>query len=281
MDATKTDGTPAGQTNGPAAAHRQDGPLTFEIRGRTGWITLDRPDAMNALTLPMYERLAEICEAIARDGDIRCLVIVGAGERAFAAGTDIATFRTVTDAAAVLGYEALMERVFRAIEACPVPVIAAMAGAATGGGAAIACAADIRLAAQNLRFGFPIARTLGNALSVENLARVGELVGLSRLRELMLTARLIGAEEAQAISLVSRVVADRPALLAAAEEMAAGIADLAPITLSATKEALRRLRRDGAGAGDRDLLLEAYLSEDFRDAVAAFAEKRRPVFKGR
>lgn len=258
-----------------------DETLSFESVGSTGWVVLNRPQAMNALTLPMYERLAEICEAVTPGGDIACLVIVGAGEKAFAAGTDIATFRDVTDEAAVLAYEALMERVFGAIEACPVPVIAAMAGAATGGGAAIACAADIRIACDNLRFGFPIARTLGNALSVENLARVGELIGLGLTRELLLTARLIDAREAERCGLVSRVVADREALVAAATEMAEAIAGLAPITLSATKEALLRLRRDGAGASDRDLILKAYLSEDFREAVAAFGEKRKPVFKGR
>lgn len=258
-----------------------DDTLLFELRGKMAWITLNRPAAMNALTLDMYERLAEQCEAIEAAGDIRCIVITGAGERAFAAGTDINVFRTVRDEAAVLAYEDLMDRVFGAIEQCPVPVIAAMAGAATGGGAAIACAADIRIATIDLRFGFPIARTLGNALSIANLSRLCALVGEGRAREMLLTGALIDGETAEAAGLVTRLCTDRGALMAEAERIAHHIETLAPITLSATKQALGRLRRDGAGANDRDLILKAYLSEDFREAVDAFLKKRRPDFKGR
>ncbi|MCQ0989418.1 enoyl-CoA hydratase [Jiella marina] len=258
-----------------------DDTLLFELRGRTAWLTLNRPDAMNALTLDMYERLAEHCEAIEAGGDIRCMVIAGAGERAFAAGTDINVFRQVRDEAAVLAYEALMDRVFGAIERCPVPVIAAMAGAATGGGAAIACAADIRIATADLRFGFPIARTLGNALSIANLSRLCALVGEGRARDMLLTSELMNAESALAAGLVSRLCPDREALIAEAQRLAGQIETLSPVTLAATKDALLRLRMEGSGAQDRDLILRAYMSEDFREAVEAFFEKRRPAFKGR
>ena len=143
--------------------------LLYDIRDGIGHITFNRPQARNALTFPMYERLAEIATA---PGEVRVLIITGAGEKAFAAGTDINQFRAFSTPEDALGYEARIDRVLVTIECCPVPTIAAIAGACTGGGAAIAAACDMRIAAANARFGFPIARTLGNCLSVSNIARL-------------------------------------------------------------------------------------------------------------
>jgi len=158
---------------------------------------------------------------------------------------------------------------------------AKIAGACTGGGAGIAAACDLRIATQNLKFGFPIARTLGNTLSIANLSRLAALIGAGRVKEVIFTARLVEAREAVAIGLVSEILPDHGALIARATALADQLAGHAPLTLSTTKEALRRLRLSGAGADDRDLIVKAYMSEDFREGMEAFLGKRKPKWTGR
>ncbi|MEC5324065.1 enoyl-CoA hydratase/isomerase family protein [Aurantimonas sp. A3-2-R12] len=258
-----------------------DNELLYEVRGTTAWITLNRPQARNALTFAMYDGLAEICRTVPTDGSVKCLVVTGAGEKAFAAGTDMTQFRGFTTDQDALDYEHRMDVVLGAVEACPVPTIAAISGACTGGGAGIAAACDIRITTADLRFGFPIARTLGNCLSIANLSRLSSLMGAGRTKEVIFTARLVGADEAQAIGLVSEIVPDHPALITRIEALAEQLAGHAPITLATTKEALRRLRIEGAGADDRDLVVKAYMSEDFKEGMEAFLGKRKPEWKGR
>jgi enoyl-CoA hydratase/carnithine racemase len=255
--------------------------LLYEVRGTTGWITLNRPQARNAMTFAMYEGLAEICRTVPADGSVKCLVVTGAGEKAFAAGTNMTQFRGFSTDQDALDYEHKMDVVLGAVEACRLPIIAAISGACTGGGAAIAAACDIRIATADLRFGFPIARTLGNCLSIANLSRLSGLMGPGRTKEIIFTARLLGAEEAASCGLVSEVLPDHAALIARAGELAALLAGHAPITLATTKEALRRLRVEGAGANDRDLVVEAYMSADFKEGIEAFLGKRKPQWKGR
>jgi enoyl-CoA hydratase/carnithine racemase len=252
--------------------------LLFECNGAVAIATLNRPPARNALTFAMYDGLAEICRKIGPDGPVRALIVTGAGEH-FAAGTDIAQFRDFRTEEDALAYERRIAEVLSAIETCAVPTIAAIAGACTGGGAGIAAACDLRLAARSLRFGFPIARTLGNCLSLANHARLAALIGGGRVMDLILTARLMEAEEAKAIGLVSEVLEGREALMARAGELALRLAGHAPLTMRATKEALRRLRagrRDGS-----DLIAQCYMSEDFREGLEAFLAKRPPNWKGR
>src|ERR1700733_4754281 len=213
--------------------------LLYTQRDGIGTITFNRPQARNALTFPMYERLAEIAAA---PGEVRALIVTGAGDKAFAAGTDINQFRAFSGAEDAMAYEARIDRVLGTIERCPVPTIAAISGACTGGGAAIAASCDLRIAAANARFGFPVARTLGNCLSMSNLARLSALIGPARVTELLFTARLVAAEEARAAGLVSEVVVDAAALMPRAEALARLMAGHAPLTLEATKEGLRRLR---------------------------------------
>ncbi len=250
--------------------------LLFEIRDGIGFDTLNRPAARNALTFAMYQRLAEIG---ADPGAARALIVTGAGDKAFAAGTDIGQFREFRTAEDAIAYEANLDRVLGALERCAVPVIAAVAGACTGGGAGIAAACDLRIATANARFGFPIARTLGNCLSMANVARLSALTGPARVIEMIFTARLLGAEEALAVGLVSEVVPDQAALMVRAEVLARQIAGNAPLTLRATKEALRRLR--DALPPDEDLIRMCYTSEDFREGIEAFLTKRVPVWTGR
>src|SRR5947209_6868586 len=145
--------------------------LLYEVEDGIGRVTFNRPQARNALTFAMYERLAQICAAADGDRSLKVLIRSGQGDKAFAAGTDINQcrgFKTPQDA---LDYESRIDRILSALEACRVPTIAAIAGACTGGGAGIAACCDLRIAAANAKFGFPIARTLGNCLSMASLSR--------------------------------------------------------------------------------------------------------------
>lgn len=255
--------------------------LLFEQKDGVGYVTFSRPEARNALTFAMYERLVEIVAEAEKNPEIRALVLTGAGEKAFAAGTDISQFRSFHTAEDALSYEARIDGVLGALERCPVPTIAAIGGACTGGGAGIAAACDIRIGAANARFGFPIARTLGNCLSMANYARLSGLIGAARTKEIIFTSRLVEAEEARSIGLMSEILPDRDALLARATELAQLLVGQAPLTLRATKEALRRLRDQQLQGMDKDLILMCYLSEDFREGMDAFLNKRKPVWKGK
>ncbi|WP_027171679.1 enoyl-CoA hydratase/isomerase family protein [Methylobacterium sp. 10] len=246
-------------------------------------IVLNRPQARNALTFAMYQGLIDLCGRIEADERIKVLVITGAGEKAFAAGTDIAQFRGFSSAEDALGYERFMDRVLGALERLRVPVIAAIAGACTGGGAAIAASCDLRIATRDARFGFPIARTLGNCLSMSNLRRLSSLIGPARVKDMIFTARLFGAEEALSAGLVGEVVEDAAALAVRATELATQLAGHAPLTLRATKEGLRRLaaEEEVTARPDDDLILMCYTSADFREGMEAFLAKRPPDWTGR
>ncbi len=254
--------------------------ITDELRDGILWITLQRPAARNALTFGMYERLAQICADMPTDGSVRAVVISGAGVKAFAAGTDMTQFRAFETAQDALEYEHRIDAVLDAVERCPVPTIAAINGACTGGGGSIAAACDIRIASASLKFGFPIARTLGNCLAAGNLARLSELIGAGRVKELIFTARLIEAQEAMTIGLVSELLPYEDALLARARELANHVGSMAPLTLRATKEAMRR-NRAALRVEDSDLIVSCYMSEDFRTGMEAFLGKTKPVWKGK
>lgn len=255
---------------------RQEDELLFERAGETGVVTFNRPRARNALTFDMYRRLAEIC-ADPPEG-LRAIIVTGAGE-AFAAGTDIAQFRNFTTPQHAIDYEATMDEVVGAVEACPVPTVAAIHGACTGGGAVIASACDLRIASRALKFGFPIARTLGNCLSAANVARLNALLGPGRVREMIFLSRLIGADEAHAVGLVTEVLDARETLMARAREIAASLARQAPLTLRATKEIQRRIAR--VDVEDEDWIVRCYTSEDFREGLKAFLAKREPRWQGK
>jgi enoyl-CoA hydratase len=255
--------------------------LLYEIRGNAGWVTLNRPEARNALTFAMYEGLAKVCGTIPDDGSVKSIVVTGAGEKAFAAGTDMRQFRDFSSEQDALDYETRMSRVFTIIEKCPVPTIAAISGACTGGGAAIAAACDLRIATADMKFGFPIARTLGNTLSIESMSRIAALIGIGRVKEAIFTAKLIGADDALAIGLITEIVADHAALVARVTELTETLAGHAPITMRTVKEGLRRLRVEGAEAEDHDLVVAAYMSDDFREGMEAFLGKRKPNWKGK
>jgi enoyl-CoA hydratase len=254
--------------------------LLFEVTDGIGRVTFNRPQARNAFTFAMYERLAGICEEANKDRSIKVLILQGAGDKAFASGTDINQFREFKTPQHALEYEARIDRVLTALEECRVPTLAAINGACTGGGAGIAACCDLRIGTKTTRMGFPIARTLGNCLSMSSISRLTALVGPARVKDLIFTARLIDAEEAGRLGLLNEVVDDLAALQKRTQELATLIAGNAPLTLNATKRALSRLTRRLSREEGEDLILMCYMSNDFREGLDAFLNKRQPQWRG-
>jgi enoyl-CoA hydratase len=255
--------------------------LLHEVRDGVAYVTFNRPQARNALTFAMYERLAEICSQANADRSVKAILMTGAGDKAFAAGTDISQFRAFDKEQDALDYETRIDRVMNAIERCRVPTIAAIHGACTGGGASIASCCDLRIASRSMKFGFPVARTLGNCLSLTSYSRLVYLVGPALVKDIVFQARLVEADEALAKGLVNELCDDQAALMIRAEEVTRIVASHAPLTLQATKEALLRLRPAIAHGEGNDLVLKCYMSQDFREGMDAFLNKRKPVWKGK
>jgi enoyl-CoA hydratase/carnithine racemase len=252
----------------------------YEIHDGIGRVTFNRPQARNAFTFQMYEQLGDICQQAENDSSVKVLLLTGAGEKAFAAGTDISEFMAFSTAEDALNYELRIERVVSALENSRLPTVAAIAGVCTGGGFTIAGCCDLRIGAANARFGIPIGRTLGNCLSMSNYARLVALLGPARVKDIIFTSRLIDAEEACKIGLVGEVLPDYESLQRRADELAQTVASQAPLTLRATKEALRRITEKMNPAEDRDLILMCYMSRDFREGMDAFLNKRPPKWTG-
>jgi enoyl-CoA hydratase len=233
------------------------------------------------MKLAMYDRLVALCEDIDADDALRAVVLTGRGDQAFVSGTDIGEFDAVRTPDDALAYEHRMGGAIERLEAVRVPLIAAVRGACTGAGMAIAAACDLRIATPGARFGFPVARTLGNCLSIANYARLADIVGATAVKEMVYLAALIDAQRAYELRFLNEVLPAEDGLLARAAEIAETIAGNAPLTIRATKEALRRIARDGRGADDRDLIVSCYMSSDFREGMTAFFEKRRANWTGR
>jgi enoyl-CoA hydratase/carnithine racemase len=256
-----------------------DGEVHYIRDGAVAKIVFDRPAARNAMTWRMYEQLGEICARMRGDSGIRVAVFRGAGGKAFVAGTDIAQFLDFRTGEEGLAYEAELEAYIEAIEKLPMVTLAVVEGLAIGGGLAIATACDLRIATPGARFGVPIARTLGNCLSVKNYARLIAALGLPRAKRVLLLAENISAEEALAGGYLAEIAGeadlDRRVL-----ELCEKLLQQAPITMRVTKEAMRRILHTGLPSGD-DLTLECYGSADFREGVRAFVEKRPAQWTGK
>jgi enoyl-CoA hydratase/carnithine racemase len=263
------------------AIEAASGQLLVERKGPVLWVTFNRPEARNAMTWAMYDRLVQTCEEVNADHSLKAMVLTGAGGKAFVAGTDIAQFRDFQTEDDALHYEARGNHVMHTLETVRVPTIAAIAGPCTGGGAGMAASCDLRIASPSARYGFPIARTLGNCISMNNYARLFSLIGLAKVKDIIFTARLMDAKEMLECGLVNELVPDEESLLPRAQQLAEQVASHAPLTIQATKEALRRIRDRLVPEGaDRDLILMCYMSRDFHEGVEAFLEKRKPNWTG-
>ena len=256
-----------------------DGEVRLTRDGVVATILFDRPQARNAMTWQMYEGLAAACTELSRDKGVRVAVLRGVGGKAFIAGTDIAQFQEFTTAEQGVAYEAKMEGYLSALEVLPMPTLAVVEGWAIGGGLAIAACCDLRIATTGSKFGVPIARTLGNCLSVANYARLVAALGQARAKRMLLMAENLVAEDALAAGFLMDVV-DSAALDVRIVEICERLNDNAPVTMRVTKEAMRRLQQAGIPGGD-DLVRACYGSDDFHTGVKAFVEKRTPQWSGR
>lgn len=252
--------------------------LLVERDGAVLRVTFNRPDQRNAMTWSMYESLYEACERADADESLRLMLLRGAGD-SFVAGTDITQFHDFTSGGQGVEYERRMSQVTGRLGQVRVPTIAAVSGTCVGGGLSIAATCDLRVATTSARFGVPIARTLGNCLSMSTHALLVEQLGSARTLDMLLRARLLYAEEARAAGFVTELC-DPTELDDVLSSLTERLCSHAPLTMWATKESIRRLRLANLPEGD-DIVHTVYCSEDFREGVASFAAKRKPQWTGR
>ena len=256
-------------------------PVGLETRGRVALITLDRPERLNTLSPEMLDGLAARLAEVEADEGVGAAVVTGAGDKAFSAGADVSLVREASPLQA-REFAARGHRTLDRIEALPMPVIAAVNGYALGGGCELALACDVRLASDRAQLGLPEV-TLGIFPGWGGTQRMPRLIGPGRAKELIFTGRRVGAEEALALGLVDRVH-PHDELLDAALELAGEMAAKPGWALAAAKAMINRAG-DGDQAGnlarELDLFSLTFDTEDQREGMAAFFEKRAPQFRGR
>jgi enoyl-CoA hydratase/carnithine racemase len=242
-------------------------------------VTFNRPKQRNAMSWQMYDGLVAACETADGDDDIRVLVLRGAGDEAFVAGTDIAQFTEFTSGDDGVAYERKMEAVLERLEVTAVPTVAAISGFCVGAGIALAAACDIRVSTVTGRFGVPVARTLGNCLAMNTYSLLVFHLGPARAKDMLLRARMFSAEEAQAAGFVAELC-EVDELEATVAGLAQRLAQHAPLTMWASKEAVRRLRLANLPDGD-DLVRTVFGSDDFHHGVRSFLDKTPRSWTGR
>lgn len=237
-------------------------------------VTFNRPERRNAFTREMYGALRELCDELVDDPDTRALVLRGAGGKAFAAGNEISDF---VDADAV-AYEGWIRELLEALFALPQVTIAAVDGVCVGGGLAVASHCDLRIATPHSRFGYPIARTLGNALSASIVYRTAAVFGEPLTREMLLASRLVAADRAHAVGALLAVTDDLDAELA---DLLDGLRAASAVTLRTTKSQLHARARvaEASPRDDEAVLREVYTGPDFAEGVRAFLAKEKPAFR--
>lgn len=255
--------------------------LAEKIDG-VGWMTFNNPERRNATSLEMWQAIGVIMEEFARDPDVRCCVMTGAGDKAFVSGADISQFKDMrSDADAAAEYDRISAEARMKLALFPKPLIAMIRGYCLGGGLGVAMNADFRIASDDSQFGIPAAR-LGIAYTFENVKRLVTLVGPSYAKEILITARRLKAEEALRIGLVNRVVS-ADGLRDAVAEYTDAITVNAPLSMKASKLIVAEILKD-KDERDYDLIetlkRECFDSDDYKEGREAFMEKRKPVFTG-
>ena len=255
--------------------------IELQRDGAIATVVLNRPAKLNALTKPMWRELGETVERLSADDGVRCIVLRGAGERAFSPGNDIAEFAAErADKAQAIEYGRVMHATATALAECRHPLVAQIHGICVGGGLEIAALCDLRICGVSSRFGVPI-KSLGLVMAYAELAPLVRLVGSSVALEILLEGRIFDAAEAKDKGLVTRVVAD-DRVAAETRETAERIADGAPLAARWHKKFARRLADPRPLAAEElDECFDCFDSEDFRIGYAAFLAKRRPGFVGR
>lgn len=259
------------------ANHREEGAVLLERTGAVAIMTLSRPASLNALTRTMYEQMGAYLENLAADDAVRVLIIRGAG-KAFASGTDIAEFRGYTSTNGAI-YERKVAAIIEGLYTFPKPVLAAIHGYAIGAGIILSAVCDLRYATPAAQFGAPIARTLGNSLSIKNYGHLVEAFGAMRAKEMLFTGRLLSAQDALHCGFLTAIV-EEERIYAHVLEVAQQISNQAPLTIWATKEAHRRLSTAMTDIPFDDVMARIYNSHDFAEGVQAYLEKRRPHWQG-
>lgn len=252
--------------------------VSVDLRDAIARIVVHNPQTRNAMSFAMYDAFHDACVTLDENAAVKVVIIRGGGGT-FIAGTDIREFRNLRTPDDALAYERRIDRVIGRLERMTKVTIAMIEGHAVGGGFPLAMACDLRYAALDARMGIPIARTLGNCVSMANATRLLDAVGPTRAKELLLTARLLSAQEAQDVGFLTAAIAPEE-LERHVSEVAATICELAPLTLQISKEAIRRILERRRGTEGDDLIVRAYTSDDFQGAVRAFLEKRKPVWTG-
>jgi enoyl-CoA hydratase/carnithine racemase len=249
--------------------------------GFVATVTLNRPAKLNALTKAMWGALGETIDQLGAEHDLRCIVLRGAGERAFSPGNDIAEFaHERSNKAQARAYGAVMHATADALARCPIPLVAQIHGICVGGGMEIAALCDLRICGESSRFGAPI-KNLGLVMAYAEMAPLVRLVGPDVALEILLEGRIFDAAEARAKGLVTRVVPD-DRVLAETEATAARIAEGAPLVARWHKKFSRRLTAARPiSAAEADECFDCFDTEDFRAGYAAFLAKQKPTFSGR
>jgi enoyl-CoA hydratase/carnithine racemase len=276
MSMTRSVAPSAGSAEAPEAFNT----IGFEQRGDVARVTLDRPQVLNAISLEMRQELCTVIDHVRRS-TARVLLLGANGERAFSAGADIKEFREHRGPAEERA-ERLRFDPWKALAQLEIPTVAAIHGLTLGGGAELALACDLRLAATSAQLGFPEVG-IGIIPGAGGTQRLPRLIGRTRALELIFTGRRIDADEAERLGIVNRVVPDDE-LAGEAERLCGQLAERPPLAVRAAKEAVDRgleLPLDDAIGHEIDLMLFLFSSEDHQEAAAAFAEKRAPMFRGR
>ena len=256
-------------------------PVYFERNGDIATVTLNNPEKLNALSFAMWVRLGEIMRELEADEGVRCIVLRGAGDKAFAAGADISEFEnTRTNARVAKDYGDKIEGTMRAVKQCRHPTLAMIHGVCVGGGLEIASQCDLRICGASSRFGIPINK-LGLVVGYGEMAALVDLVGRAIALEILLEGRVFGAFEAKEKGLVNRVVADdqvETEALAAAARIAAG----APLVARWHKKFAQRLADPRPlSEAERDEGYACFDTEDYRIGFNAFLAKTKPAFRGK